>query len=173
MSKHLTVKKATSVLDTEETKIKKIDESCISEWRKHRRLGTDLQVEAQADIADRQSFAIVTTDGSEFMIASKNTSAEAEYFVSCWKKATPSHATPSHATKKYFVEGWTSISVFKEVEASSKAEAKRKFLDLQAPSLCWSCDGAGKDSNGEYTLNGFDNNLHVVDVREAAECDHQ
>jgi len=64
---------------------------------------------------------------------------------------------------KYAVSGWVSMSVWAEVEAEDEEGAKEAFLELQAPGLCWQCSGAG-GSDGTFQLNGFDDNLNVVDV---------
>lgn len=71
---------------------------------------------------------------------------------------------------RWLVEGYVTVSAYATVEASSAKEAKEKFEDLAAPSLCNSCSDAGEgtEESGEVKLNGCDDEAHAVD---ATRCD--
>lgn len=67
----------------------------------------------------------------------------------------------------YIVSGYVTMSVVAEVEANSKAEAKRKAEELGIPGLCHQCSDAGGED--EWTLNGFDDlpddAIHDVELK--------
>lgn len=46
---------------------------------------------------------------------------------------------PKTKTKKFIVSGELTISTWKEIEASSKEEAREKARELCTPTLCHGC----------------------------------
>jgi len=59
-------------------------------------------------------------------------------------------------SKRYVVNGYLTISVYKVIEAKNKAEARRKAECLAAPSLCNQCSSAGEGADEEWELNEWD-----------------
>jgi hypothetical protein len=56
----------------------------------------------------------------------------------------------------YYVSGYLTISVFKEIQAKNEKEARKKAEELCAPGLCHQCAGAGSEDPGQWELNDFD-----------------
>jgi len=57
--------------------------------------------------------------------------------------------------KTYAVHGYLTISVFKEIKANSKKEARSIAEGLEIPGLCYQCDSAGEYDKDSWMLNGF------------------
>ena len=57
---------------------------------------------------------------------------------------------------KYAVFGYLTIGCFKEVEASSQAEARQKAEQLAIPGLCHQCASSGDRDDDSWVLNEFD-----------------
>lgn len=64
--------------------------------------------------------------------------------------------TPKAEEKTYLVSGYLTISVFKEIRATSIEEARKKAEVLSTPGLCYHCDKAGEGDDDTWELNGFD-----------------
>lgn len=56
---------------------------------------------------------------------------------------------------KYTVSGYLTLSAIVDIEANSPEEALEKASELNTPSLCHQCAGAGGD-DGTWQLNEFD-----------------
>jgi hypothetical protein len=60
------------------------------------------------------------------------------------------------AERVYRVYGYLTISVVKDIKATSEDDARKKAEDLSAPSLCWQCSSAGEGQSDVWELNEFD-----------------
>ena len=68
--------------------------------------------------------------------------------------------------REFTVTAEVTIGVFKRVMARSQAEAQEKAEALGLPGLCWSCSGAGKDSEDAWQIDGLDGEPCNIEVEE-------
>ena len=67
---------------------------------------------------------------------------------------------------RWSVDGYVTFSAHAMVKAKTEQEAKEKFEELSAPSLCHQCSsaGVGTEESGEVTLNGSDDVTVATDA---------
>ena len=65
---------------------------------------------------------------------------------------------------KFRATATVTISLSKEIEADTQEEADEIANGLSLPSLCWSCDGAGKGNPDQWELNGLDGSPDNIEI---------
>lgn len=55
---------------------------------------------------------------------------------------------------KFRVRAQVTVSIFKEIEATSEEDALNLARDLCLPGLCYQCSEAGRDDNDVWQLGG-------------------
>ena len=73
---------------------------------------------------------------------------------------------PKTKTKKFIVSGELTISTWKEIEASSKEEAREKARELCTPTLCYGCAQQGHDDSNLWVVEELDGETIITRVEE-------